>query len=461
FLNKSSWRYEKYDLSVKEGGKCHNKEAIGIVLQINPAETEDATLYSCSKCLFLDKASISNSVSLSVLLQHKVSYWYSSTQCFLLAQFNTMFLTGTAQHNVSYWHSSTQCFLLAQFNTRLTGQNLVAGSGGSEIDKNHVSSNTGLSEEDGYFASYGHHDIHMTMLKDKVRTEGYRDFMLKNPHLFEGKTVLDVGCGTGVLSMFAVTAGARHVVAVDQSSIIYQAMDIARENNIHEKITFVKGRLEDVNLPIEKFDVIISEWMGYFLLFEAMLDSVLWARDRYLKPDGCVYPDRFSMLIAGICDPDLQSSKLGFWDDVYGFKMSCMKSMVVDEVSVRLVKPETLITEPAVIKTIDLMNCRVESLDFSTQFCLTCTSDADMTALVGYFDTSFDAKCHTKVSFSTGPQAPPTHWEQAVMMFPRPIPVNKNSKLSCHMTYKKHPQDSRGIIILINIEGFKMKFSLS
>ncbi len=64
--------------------------------------------------------------------------------------------------------------------------------------------------------------------QDKVRTESYRDFMLCNPHLFAGRTVLDVGCGTGILSMFAVKAGARQVVAVDQSNIIYQAMDIAR-----------------------------------------------------------------------------------------------------------------------------------------------------------------------------------------------------------------------------------------
>lgn len=51
-----------------------------------------------------------------------------------------------------------------------------------------------------------------------------------------------------------------------------------------DKITFLKGKIEEVKLPVEHVDVIISEWMGYFLLFESMLDSVLFARDRYLTP---------------------------------------------------------------------------------------------------------------------------------------------------------------------------------
>lgn len=62
--------------------------------------------------------------------------------------------------------------------------------------------------------------IHEEMLKDSVRTGSYRSAIVNNPHLFKGKTVLDVGCGTGILSMFAAKAGAKHVVGVSNSPIL-------------------------------------------------------------------------------------------------------------------------------------------------------------------------------------------------------------------------------------------------
>ncbi|XDV18754.1 hypothetical protein PO909_024386 [Leuciscus waleckii] len=116
-------------------------------------------------------------------------------------------------------------------------------------------------EDEAYFSSYGHYSIHEEMLKDKVRTESYRDFMYRNMDVFKDKVVLDVGCGTGILSMFAANAGARKVIAVDQSDIIYQAMDIVRSNKLEDTITLIKGRIEEIDLPVEKVDIIISEWM--------------------------------------------------------------------------------------------------------------------------------------------------------------------------------------------------------
>ena len=68
-----------------------------------------------------------------------------------------------------------------------------------------------MTSKDYYFDSYAHFGIHEEMLKDEVRTLTYRNSMWHNKHLFKGKIVLDVGCGTGILSMFAAKAGAEHV----------------------------------------------------------------------------------------------------------------------------------------------------------------------------------------------------------------------------------------------------------
>ena len=67
-----------------------------------------------------------------------------------------------------------------------------------------------MNSKDYYFDSYSHFGIHEEMLKDEVRTKTYMNSMLMNKHLFKGKIVLDVGCGTGILSMFAAQAGARY-----------------------------------------------------------------------------------------------------------------------------------------------------------------------------------------------------------------------------------------------------------
>lgn len=100
-------------------------------------------------------------------------------------------------------------------------------------------SNEEMTSKDYYFDSYAHFGIHEEMLKDEVRTLSYRNSMWHNKHLFKGKVVLDVGCGTGILSMFAAKAGAAKVIGVDMSSIVEYARKIVEVRTIMAKYYYL------------------------------------------------------------------------------------------------------------------------------------------------------------------------------------------------------------------------------
>lgn len=158
------------------------------------------------------------------------------------------------------------------------------------------------------------------MIQDKVRTSTYAQFILTNPSLFRDAVVLDVGCGTGILSLFAARSGAKRVFAVDASDIADKAAKIVKANELEHIITVIRGKVEDIVLPdgVQQVDVVISEWMGYALLYESMLDSVLRARDRFLKPQGVMAPSQAKMMLA-LCDAsEVSKERVDFWNDVYG-----------------------------------------------------------------------------------------------------------------------------------------------
>merc|ERR1712232_538306 len=72
---------------------------------------------------------------------------------------------------------------------------------------------------------------------------------------------------------------------------------IVEANGLGSVIRVLQGTVETISLPC-KVDVIVSEWMGYFLLRESMLDSVLFARDKHLKPDGALFPSHATLYLA-------------------------------------------------------------------------------------------------------------------------------------------------------------------
>lgn len=102
------------------------------------------------------------------------------------------------------------------------------------------------------------------------------------------------------------------------STIIEKAREIVKVNGMADQITLLQGKMEEVELPFPKVDIIISEWMGYFLLYESMLDTVLYARDKYLVPGGLIFPDKATLFMAGIEDGEYKEEKIGCKFDLIG-----------------------------------------------------------------------------------------------------------------------------------------------
>lgn len=306
-------------------------------------------------------------------------------------------------------------------------------------------------EDEAYFGSYGHFSIHREMLQDRVRTEAYQNFILSNQEVFQDKIVLDAGCGTGILSMFAAKAGAKKVIAIDQSEIVYKAIDIVKENGFEDVINVSRGKIENTMASVEKVDIIITEWMGYFLLFESMLDTILYARDKFLVKGGLIFPNKCSTHLVAVDDDKMRKTHVQFWDDVFGFKMSCMKTDVVREASVEIVKPDTVISESCLLKEIDISTVTLKGLDYMAPLSVKITQDGNINALVGYFDVIFEGTNMKTVIFSTSPQCEPTHWKQTIFLVEPPMPVKKDDVLTGTLSCMKNRKSPRTLIVQITL----------
>ncbi|XP_074566171.1 putative protein arginine N-methyltransferase 3 isoform X2 [Curcuma longa] len=305
---------------------------------------------------------------------------------------------------------------------------------------------------ENYFGAYGSFGIHREMLSDKARMDAYQGALLNNPSLINQATVLDVGCGTGILSLFAAQGGASKVIAVEASKkMAAYATQIARENDLlsgnipgeYGVINVVQCMVEEldkfIHVSPSSVDVIVSEWMGYCLLYESMLSSVLYARDRWLKPGGAILPDTATIFGAGF---GRGGTSLPFWENVYGFDMSCIgKKVMKDSYSAPIVDTidsREIVTETAAIHSFDLVTMKLDDMDFTSSFELklrTESIDDVATArtctcygMVLWFETGFTSRFCKEMptNLSTSPYSPKTHWAQTILMLREPIVLSSS-----------------------------------
>ncbi|MEL6715299.1 MAG: class I SAM-dependent methyltransferase [Planctomycetota bacterium] len=290
----------------------------------------------------------------------------------------------------------------------------------------------GYSSDADYFASYADPGVHRLMIQDHARTDAYRRAI---EAVAEGKRVLDVGTGTGILSLFAARAGAAHVDAVDSSGIIDLAREIARDNGLDDKIRFHRGRAEDLDLE-GGYDLVVSEWMGFFGLAELMFESVIDARDRYMKPGGHMLPRRFRLEVAPVDDAHVHTDLgIGLWErPVYGFDFGRILEAEVQTFITAAcdLKPASLLGPTIKVLDLDLDTATADDFFFTSTGTMHVEREGTVHGFGGWFETPLAAG----VELSCSPFGVQTHWRQS--FFPvRPFPVERGDQIQLAMSAKR------------------------
>ncbi|KAK9497610.1 hypothetical protein O3M35_004305 [Rhynocoris fuscipes] len=310
-----------------------------------------------------------------------------------------------------------------------------------------------------YFQFYGYLSQQQNMLQDYVRTSTYQRAVLSNSDDFRDRVVLDVGAGSGILSFFAVQAGARRVYAVEASSMAQHAETLVNANNFQDKIKVITGKIEEIDLP-EMVDVIISEPMGYMLYNERMLETYLHAK-KWLKPGGVMFPSKGDLHIAPFMDDALfmeQTNKANFWVQTcfHGVDLSAVRDAAMKE----------YFRQP-IVDTFDMRICMAKSVRHSVDF--TNAEEKDLHRIVipldfymletgtvhglaFWFDVAFTGSSQT-VWLSTSPTEALTHWYQVRCLLESPLFVKAGQLLTGTVILQANHRQSYDVTIDVSIEG--------
>jgi len=235
---------------------------------------------------------------------------------------------------------------------------------------------------------------HEKMLADRVRVDSYERGI--RTHIRPGDVVVDLGTGTGILSMFAARV-ARKVYAIDHSAMIDVASHIARANGV-TNIEFIRSNSRKFTPP-EKVDVILHEQIGNDLFDENMVENVTDLRDRILKPGGRIVPDQFELYLEPVKLRDESSIPFIWQMKLHGIDFACVRSIqdgadaLPRRWDMRWVDPleaDFLLCQPEPICQLELSSVRTQDLPTSLDLTKTVVRGGRMDGLLIYTKVIFD-----------------------------------------------------------------------
>ena len=193
-------------------------------------------------------------------------------------------------------------------------------------------------------------DFHHSMLADSVRTSSFLSAIMRTVR--PGDVVVDIGSGTGVLSLFAAMAGASRVYAIEREPVIEVAREIAVLNGFSARITFIAGSSHQVEIP-ERADVLVTETIGNLGFDEGIVAWVADAKKRFLKPDAQIVPGRLDTIASLVSVPRDFTTIQEWSNPLHTLDFSPLARVARNSLAWTELSPAAIVTEPAVVLTTD------------------------------------------------------------------------------------------------------------
>jgi protein arginine N-methyltransferase 1 len=257
-------------------------------------------------------------------------------------------------------------------------------------------------------------DFHHSMLADEVRTSSFVRAI--GATVKTGDVVVDIGSGTGVLSLFAAKAGASRVYSIEREPVINVAREIAAHNEMLDSIVFIEGSSGDVEIP-ERADVLITETIGSIGFDEGIITLVADAKERFLKPDAAILPQRVDVVACLVSVPRDFRTVERWSQPLMTLDFTPLSRIVRNNVLWADLSPAAITSQPALIF----------GTDFSTKpdsLSRTVRAEALNDAVVHGIGLWFRSSLAKNISITNAPPNVTPSWEHGLLPLDEPIEVH-------------------------------------
>lgn len=262
----------------------------------------------------------------------------------------------------------------------------------------------------GFASPLSHHH----MLRDGLRVDAYRAAIERYSR---GLQVMEIGCGTGILSLFAARAGALSVDAIEESTIAEAAAELFAANPCGERIALHRGNSRDIQLD-RRPAVLIHELFGTDPFEENLLPALADARERLLAPGARFLPARLEVACVGIDssasglqDPAKIRTEASGYAERFGLEMAPWLERLgkIDPQNLRSMSRETkfqVLSAECPLLSLDFAVDDLAAPSLASEPRLSIGTPGRLGALLIFFRARFDEE----IAISTAPDAPATHW---------------------------------------------------